>query len=148
MSDTTITNFFEQDHSRLDTLLKSFQATKGKDLGKAKEFFHQFNSGLKRHIIWEEEILFPIFEQKTGMVAVGPTEVMRMEHRLIKEALEEIHEKLSRQDFHSEAAEEKLVSVLSLHNQKEENVLYPTMDRILSSSEREEVLRKVLALSA
>jgi regulator of cell morphogenesis and NO signaling len=42
--------------------------------------FEEFKAGLEQHIVWEEEILFPSFEQKFGLPG-GPTEVMRWEHR-------------------------------------------------------------------
>ena len=36
-----------------------------------KEAFKEFKLGLQRHIVWEEELLFPIWEEKTGMVEDG-----------------------------------------------------------------------------
>ena len=82
---------FAADHDRLDGLFAAFQTTKRSDYLRAREFFKEFKFGLQRHIVWEENILFPEFERKTGMVNTGPTEVMRQEHRLIRDRLEAIH---------------------------------------------------------
>src|SRR5690348_904548 len=91
MSDArTISRFFQGDHDRLDALLQSFQTLKRHNFSKAKEAFMQFKSGLERHIRWEEEILFPLWEDKTGMSDGGPTFVMRQEHRRIEEQLRAI----------------------------------------------------------
>ena len=61
----TITDFMEQDHDRLDGLFKDFQSAKAGDPAKAKALFSEFKRSLQRHIIWEEEILFPRFERRT-----------------------------------------------------------------------------------
>lgn len=143
MNHTTITAYYEADHHCLDELFESFQSWKRKDFPKAKEYFREFKFGLQRHIVWEEEILFPIFEEKTGMRDCGPTVVMRMEHRQIKAALEAIHEKVKAKNPDSDADEEQLVSILSQHNQKEENILYPEMDHVLLYNERKQVFQKM-----
>lgn len=139
MNHQTISTYYEQDHDRLDSLFKNFQQLKRTDFQKAKQFFKEFKFGLQRHIIWEEEILFPLFEQKTGMYSGGPTEVMRQEHRLIEKYLEAIHDKVRKQDPESEYDEQMLLNTLSMHNQKEEHILYPAIDRSLSEKERGEV---------
>jgi len=73
---------------------------------------------------WEEEILFPLFEKKTGM-QFGPTYVMRNEHKEIAAHLESIHKKVQKADPSSDREEQKLLEVLGAHNQKEEAILYP-----------------------
>jgi regulator of cell morphogenesis and NO signaling len=64
----TITYYLERDHHRP----KNFQNNKRSNYPRAKEFFIQFKLGLQRHIICEEEVLFPIFEEKTEMDAAAP----------------------------------------------------------------------------
>jgi regulator of cell morphogenesis and NO signaling len=135
MNEPNITSYYETDHDRLDELFKEFQRLKRTDFRKAKESFREFKSGLQRHIIWEEEILFPLFEQKTGIVNGGPTEIMRKEHRLIGKFLEEIHEKVKQQNPDSDQEEQQLLNTLFLHNQKEERILYPSIDRSLTDAE-------------
>ena len=140
---TIIADFMGQDHDRLDGIFSEFQAVKGSDLGKAKHFFSEFKRGLQRHIVWEEEILFPVFEQKTGMLEVGPTAVMRLEHKVIQQALAGIHEKIRQGNCESEIEEASLLATLSQHNEKEENILYPSIDRLVTPEEGQEILRKV-----
>jgi len=119
----------------LDGLFADFRRLKRTDFARAKECFKEFKFGLQRHIVWEEQILFPLFERKTGMTQGGPTAVMRTEHRLIGDRLEAIHQKVRAQDPDCDREEEALLEVLSSHNQKEENVLYPALDRFLSAAE-------------
>lgn len=146
MTQTTIISYFEADHDRLDGLFKTFQNLKRSDFSKAKEAFVDFKFGLQRHIVWEEEILFPAFEEKTGMHDSGPTAVMRMEHRHIGMLLEELHQKVKNHNSESDAEEKALLSILSEHNMKEENVLYPAIDRLLSVEELKGVFRRMEAI--
>jgi iron-sulfur cluster repair protein YtfE (RIC family) len=127
---------FAADHDRLDGLFADFCQWKRSDYTRAREAFKEFKFGLQRHIIWEETILFPLFEQKTGMVRCGPTEVMRTEHRRIGECLEAIHQKVKAQDPHSDPEEQALLEALTIHNEKEETILYPALDRLLSDDEK------------
>jgi iron-sulfur cluster repair protein YtfE (RIC family) len=90
IEEKTIIAFYEQDHERLDELFKTFQKLKRSDFVKGKEAFKEFKFGLQRHIVWEEDLLFPLWEKKTGMSEGGPTFVMRAEHRLIGQQLETI----------------------------------------------------------
>ena len=46
----------------------------------------QLERALERHIRLEEEIVFPLFEARSGIVD-GPTAVMRDEHRCLRRAL-------------------------------------------------------------
>ena len=137
-----------QDHDRLDGIFKEFRGIKVQDLKKAKSFFHDFKIGLQKHIVWEEEILFPIFENKTGMFETGPTAVMRMEHRQIKEFLEKIHDRILKGETKEiDELEKGLIEVLTAHNQKEENILYPWIDDSISETEKEEVFTQMKNLS-
>ncbi len=136
MSNRTVQTSFAHDHDRLDQLLETYRRLKHVDFAQAKQAFREFKFGLQRHIIWEEAVLFPLFEEKTGMRDRGPTAVMRAEHREIGRCLEALHDKVRRQDVDSEPEEQALLQALFTHNQKEENVLYPAIDRLSSAEER------------
>lgn len=131
----TITEFYEKDHDRLDEWFKSFQTMKRSDVAKAKDAFKEFKIGLQRHIVWEEELLFPMWEEKTGMIEDGPTPVMRFEHSQIRQLLEAIHHKVEGQNLETDQDEQALVNLLSSHNRKEERALYPAIDTVTSAEE-------------
>lgn len=139
----TISEFYEQDHDRLDELFKTFQKMKRSDFPKAKEAFKAFKFGLQRHIVWEEDVLFPLWEEKTGMSEGGPTFVMRAEHRQIGQQLEAVHDKVGDQNPDSDQEEQALLDLLGSHNMKEERVLYPAIDQLTSAEEREIVFRNM-----
>lgn len=143
----TITAYYEQDHDRLDELFKTFHTMKRSDFAKAKEAFKEFKIGLQRHIVWEEELLFPIWEEKTGMVEDGPTPMMRHEHSQIKQLLDAIHQKVEGQNLESDQDEQALLQLLSSHNRKEERALYPAIDNVISADERVKVFSDMNSIS-
>ncbi|OQC67741.1 MAG: iron-sulfur cluster repair di-iron protein [Verrucomicrobia bacterium ADurb.Bin006] len=144
MNHNSIQQYYGDDHDRLDGLFREYQSGKAADPVGAIRAFEEFKAGLERHIVWEEEILFPAFESKTGRVD-GPTAVMRSEHRQIRGFLAAIAEKLARNDVRTEHEEAGLLSVLGPHNQKEESILYPMIDRLTPAEERAEVFAAMAA---
>lgn len=139
----TVSAFFEQDHDRLDELFKTFQQLKRSDFPKAKEAFKEFKFGLQRHIVWEEDVLFPLWEKKTGMSESGPTPVMRHEHRQIGQQLEAIHGKVSEQNPDSDKEEQALLDLLGSHNRKEELRLYPAIDQVAGTEAQEAIFQSM-----
>jgi len=146
--DRTITDFFQTDHRRLDAIVERFRdAVDRSEWEDASRDFAEFCLGLRRHIQAEEEILFPLFEQKTGMVDAGPTFVMKMEHKDIKEFLDKITEVTEGKD--AGAALESLnhlINILTDHNMKEEHILYPESDGFITEGERAQVIKKTQAV--
>lgn len=139
----TVSAFFEQDHDRLDELFKTFQQLKRSDFSKAKEAFKDFKFGLQGHIVWEEDVLFSLWEKKTGMSESGPTPVMRNEHRQIGQQLEAIHDKVSEQNPDSDKEEQALLDLLGSHNRKEELRLYPAIDQVAGTEGQEAIFQSM-----
>ena len=147
MRDTgTISGFFQHDHERLDALLQSFQTLKRQNVSKANEAFTQFKTGLERHIQWEENLLFPLWEEKTGMSDGGPTFVMRHEHRRIEEQLQAIDRNVTEAQTEDAQAEQALLALLAAHNLKEERVLYSAIDQVPTAEECRNILKKIQEL--
>lgn len=132
----TIAAYYKEDHDRLDELFKTFQTLKRSDFTKAMEAFKEFKVGLQRHIVWEEELLFPLWEEKTGMIEDGPTPVMRYEHSRIRQLLDAIHQRVEGQSLDTDQDEQAVINLLSSHNRKEERALYPAIDNVTNADER------------
>jgi regulator of cell morphogenesis and NO signaling len=138
----SIADYFERDHDRLDQLYREYLQLKHIHFANAREKFISFKHGLERHITWEEEILFPLFQRKTGIVE-GPVEVMEDEHRQILNILEHLNLKLQNNDRSSNRFEHDLMILLSHHNVKEENVLYPVLDHLLTQDEKLSLIQQM-----
>jgi len=144
---TTILEFMSVDHDRLDNKIRMYGTEKLVDIERAENIFLFFKSELERHIIWEEDILFPVFERKTSNKDAGPTSVMRMEHIQIKDHLQKIQRKLRAKKIQDPCGEEvALFKLLESHNQKEENILYPGIDNLTSEQEKDQMIKQISAI--
>jgi iron-sulfur cluster repair protein YtfE (RIC family) len=102
----------------------------------AGEFRH-FREELGHHLQAEESVLFPAFEESTGMAA-GPTAMMRQEHERLRALAEQIELALAARDAgRVDGYTSTLQIMLRQHNLKEENVLYPMCDSALGDDARE-----------
>ncbi len=144
---SSVMDYLASDHDRLDALEKqAFEARGRGALEEAGGIFREFTRGLRRHIGLEEELLFPEFERLAGMTAdAGPTAVMRHEHRQIEDFLLTLERTIGLPDGEAEQARESLHRVLFDHNVKEEEVLYPTTDRLLGDAERRALVERLRA---
>ena len=136
MQTQSINQHYTEDHQRLDNLFHEFQELKSANRRKAEQVFHEFKADLERHIVWEEEILFPAFEEKFNHLQDGPTMFMRLEHQEIRKYLDAIAGKLAEENFETDDEEMRLEAILCPHNHKEEGILYPIMDHVFSEQER------------
>ncbi|MGO9004676.1 MAG: hemerythrin domain-containing protein [Beijerinckiaceae bacterium] len=86
---------------------------------------------MERHIRLEEELLFPAFEEKTGMTG-GPTAIMRMEHEQMRGMFVQMRSAMEAKDREQYlGAAETLLILLQQHNMKEESMMYPMLDQSL-----------------
>jgi iron-sulfur cluster repair protein YtfE (RIC family) len=131
---STILDFLGQDHRACDEHFATAEAAVAqKRWDSARSQFAAFRASMAHHFAMEEEVLFPAFEARTGNAA-GPTQVMRMEHRQMRELMDEMDGALAeaRQDAFL-GLSETLNMVMQQHNLKEENMLYPMSDRVLGA---------------
>ncbi len=96
------------------------------------------NNDIRTHNEREEQYLFP--EMERVLPPGGPTGVMRSEHRMLWEALENLTQSIS--SVSSESSSQHLddiynnslqiVTLLRNHIQKEDHILFPMAERTLS----------------
>ena len=98
------------------------------------ESWGAFQSELLKHLRMEEEVLFPAFEQATGMTDGGPTFVMRPEHDQMRGLLEQM-DAAAEGGEHDELADlgDTLLMLIQQHNLKEEHMLYPMAEQALGA---------------
>jgi iron-sulfur cluster repair protein YtfE (RIC family) len=127
----------------VDRILEEISTMKRRALQHTKAVFARSKHGLLRHMAWEEELLFPVCEQKVQRHDTGPTAGMRQEHAQITAALEKMGQSLAAGELTAlNTAERDLVEVLTIHNRKEEQMLYPMLNHSLSPEERKALLDK------
>jgi uncharacterized protein (DUF2249 family) len=135
-----LTEALAWDHARLHGLLVQCVGALGSARAEdARRCLARLQHGLVRHIRFEELLLFPVFEARTGLPTTGPTAVLRDEHREILRLVEDW-----RQDPADLAVEAgALRELLAKHHRKEEAILYPTTDRLLAPSESDALVARI-----
>ncbi len=126
----TITACMQNDHVDIDRIAErvAAAATAGDHAGLEREGT-LFLQRLERHIEVEENLLFPAFEERTGMTAAGPSVQMREEHVEMQEPLRRMREAVAANDAAGwQRASKALFEMLVPHNQKEEQMMYPMLD--------------------
>lgn len=126
----SITETMSADHRRCDTLLSEAEESISKSkwaVGGSQ--FNAFKAAMKRHFAIEEEALFPGLEKWAGQ-GMGPTQVMRTEHVQMRQLLLDMEASVSREEKDRYLGlSETLMIIMQQHNMKEENMLYPMVDR-------------------
>jgi hemerythrin-like domain-containing protein len=118
------------DHERLDELFFQFRELMETNRTKARKAFRDFNSGLREHIKFEEQTLFPLYEEKFALSEEGPTDVMRLEHRIIRQLLVELDRKLESAASDGSAEQIVFLELLRNHNTREESAIYLKLDKL------------------
>lgn len=140
----SLDDFLTDDHNRLDELIATFQERKDDNPLDAARFLAEFTAGLLRHLDWEEMILFPLFEQKTAQTAL--TDTLRAEHEEIRAWLTALNEKVEVGDADCDHEAAMLVNELGAHNGREEQALYPRLDKLLSDAEKQAAFKRMSAI--
>jgi len=125
---------FKGNHREIDSRWAEVEAAVERADGEAvATAWQRFDSGLRRHLAMEEEVLFPAFEAATGMTGGGPTFVMRSEHSQMRGVLDQMAAAMEKGD-HGELVDQgdTLLLLIQQHNAKEEGMLYPMAERALA----------------
>lgn len=140
----SITEYLTDEHRECDELYAKVERLVSEERWQeAVEAFGEFRDETLRHFQKEEDVLFPEFEGRTGIV-MGPTQVMRMEHAQARELISRMGEALEKKDKRAFlSVGETFMILIQQHNMKEEQILYPMCDQHLDAPE---VVQKMEAL--
>ena len=130
----TISSFLTSDHRACDNEFANLEnAIASLDWEEAKSQFDKFSADLLHHFDMEEKVMFPVFEDVTGM-SQGPTMVMKMEHSQMRSILDDLNADIEKKDKnHFFGVSESLMMLMQQHNMKEEQMLYAMADMHLGS---------------
>lgn len=131
---STISSFLTTDHRACDEEFANLEnAVASQNWEKSREQLNKFISDLTHHFSMEEKVMFPAFEDATGMTQ-GPTMVMRIEHEQMKQLLNSLQEDVNKKDKdHFFGVSESLMMLMQQHNMKEEQMLYKMADMHLGT---------------
>jgi len=130
---SNIKEYLSADHASCDELFAKMEDAVADSIETSRDAYETFADSTERHFQMEERVMFPEFEEKTGMVA-GPTEMMRQEHSQIRNLIKEMAvaiETKNKDKFFGNS--ETLMILMQQHNMKEEQMLYTMAQQHLSA---------------
>ena len=132
---STISTTMAADHRRCDEFFsRAEELVSTGDWAEGENEFNSFRDAILNHFSMEEDRLFPAFEQHLGH-AMGPTQVMRMEHIQMRQLFTEMEQAIqAKDDAQYLGLSETLMMIMQQHNMKEERMLYPMMDQTLGQA--------------
>ena len=131
---STISSFLTKDHRACDEEFANLENAVASDNWEESAIkLNKFITDLLHHFDMEEKVMFPTFEEVTGMTQ-GPTMIMKMEHDQMRQLLNALQEDLDKKDKnHFFGVSESLMMLMQQHNMKEEQMLYAMADVHLAS---------------
>jgi len=139
-------------HERLnDLFLRHQEALLEQDIVRARERLAAYERELLAHMRPEEDLLLPVYA-RAGAIPGGPIELFLGEHRKMREFLERFRTALAELEAHPTDRRRRIIRLfdeqtmfkhlVEHHDLREQNILYPTLDRITTEAERRELLRR------
>lgn len=130
----TITEYMSIDHKHCDDVFAALErSVSAGQWDTAHASFKEFAEAMQLHLAMEEAVLFPAFEAASGNSS-GPTAVMRSEHQQMRDIIDDLREALEGHDAEGFSGVADTMNILlQQHNMKEEGILYPMTDRVLSA---------------
>lgn len=129
-----LVDMFADDHARCDELWAACEAAT-EDQAAFVAAVEAFDTATRRHLQMEEDILFPAFEDATGMKGFGPPTIMRQEHEQMRGLLDAVLDAARAGDIDGALDQgDTLLMITQQHNVKEEQVLYPMAEDVLGAT--------------
>ena len=130
----SIGEFMSRGHKDCDQAFARAEESAGADWPATEAKFKIFLRSMQQHLAMEEEVLFPAFEEQTGMSGGGPTETMRVEHEQMRRLFEQMQQAVAARDAKQYLGLcETLMLLMQQHNLKEEDMMYPMLDEAVGA---------------
>ncbi len=130
----SVKEFLTQDHRDCDATFAAMeQKANSEGVAAAEELYRKMAEEMEHHFQMEERVMFPAFEEKTGMTQ-GPTQMMRMEHAQMRSLIEAIGDAVASENKERFfGLSETMMIMLQQHNMKEEQMLYTMAQQHLAA---------------
>jgi hemerythrin-like domain-containing protein len=143
----------QETHEAIDELFLVHQeALLSLDLARARELLAAFELDLRAHMGVEEELLLPLY-RRAGPIPGGAVELFTAEHRKMLQFLDQFKDVLARLEPEQPDLRRAILALLDLqatfkqlvkhHDLREQNILYPTLDRVTGEVERRALLERI-----
>ena len=136
----SVMKLMDAEHEKLEIIFSEFQNLLKKDKEKAKIYFSQFKWNVEKHFFLEEKAIFKLYESIENQEVSDMFKLME-EHGQIIEVINVIEENLNLGAINEEKIL-KLKTLLKEHQDFEDEVFYPKLDKILSDEQKQMIAER------
>ncbi|MEW6208852.1 MAG: hemerythrin domain-containing protein [Acidobacteriota bacterium] len=141
-------------HRALDEMFLLHQeALLDMDLPLASSRLREFETALLAHMRNEEELLLPVYA-RAGRIAGGSREMFTGEHKKMVEFISRFHRRLEEMSDSPADVKRRILGLLfdeamfrmlmEHHDSREQNILYPMLDKVTTEEEKRDLLARCL----
>jgi iron-sulfur cluster repair protein YtfE (RIC family) len=134
-----VSKYMTEHHKLIDKLFDNYRTMRRGGDNKTLRSFNDISIQLLKHMDWEEEIFFPLFETRFNNGS-APTSMLRRQHIQIKEYLDKIKHELTEYRYNTEDLEHSFKNLLGVHNATEEYAVYSWIDDLMDDEEKQRLL--------
>jgi hypothetical protein len=138
-------NRYDQSFAKTLDLFREFQKLRNSHLFDAVDRFLLFKSRLRKHLYWEEQILFHRFKVPGSQDSIDTLEVLKNEHVRIKSLMTHVASHLCTGSDSVIEEENELFKLLNEHHRREQCLITPAIPALLSRTEFQTLLRELPA---
>ena len=127
------------DHDAIDQLIVSLNGKSEYHDLILRELKKRFN----RHFLWEEQVLFPEFENNAGVFGKEIVSILKHEHQQIQNLLNE-NIKIDKASMPKTVNTlSELIEILRMHKEKEQDIFYPWFEKNLKEHEMDQLVKRL-----
>lgn len=144
-----INDYMMNDHREVDAIFeRARSAAASADWTTVERDGEMFLRRIEQHIVMEETVLFPAFDEASGMSGAGPSQMMCSEHALMRPMFAQMRAAAQSHDMaqYLQAAN-SVHEILQQHNMKEEQMMYPMADQALGQQGAQSLVRELKKLA-
>lgn len=137
-----VLNTMNDDHQKLERLFNKLLVAIQNNHAISLEVFSKFKQILQKHFIWEEKVLFPLFEKRSGLSGGDTIFVLRNEHHQINKMFIAKIEGLLHDNLINglQPLITGLEEMLTMHRKMETEIFYPWFDEVLENGEKDNII--------
>jgi len=143
MSKRLLTDFFRHDHDRIEELFQQFCAARAAGEPAARRSFQEFVQATRRHIEWEDTLMFPLYHSQAGYSDHQIISDIEREHEHLEVLIAGISQKLAQDELGLEPEIAQMDKLMETHHTKEEVIVYSLIDDTLSDTDREQLFARL-----
>ncbi|HVE38291.1 MAG TPA: hemerythrin domain-containing protein [Planctomycetota bacterium] len=139
----SVDDVFGEDHQVLGALLERLRSAIPERSPEALATLEAFTLGLRAHMSWEEELLFPAVFAHATSAQKRSIESLEIDHERLRETLSSLHSSLAAGDFATaRTLADWLETLLRGHNYDEEHGVYVEADQYLTEELRRRLIEQ------